>query len=102
MARTTIDPAALRRALARPDGVRAVGAAARDLAAEARTRTPRRTGAAQDSLESTAGMVDGQAVGRAYSTSPLFTLLEFGTSRTPTFAPLRTAADALGLRRARR
>lgn len=58
---------------------------------------PYETGEYVDSIKAEAGVVDARAVGRVNAYDWKAWWLEFGTSDTPAFAPLRRGADESGL-----
>lgn len=72
------------------------------IADEVRDGTPVRTGRSRDTIRTDLSVDGGQLVGRVYSNSPLFHLLEWGSINNPAFAPMRTAVDRLKLRQATR
>jgi predicted ArsR family transcriptional regulator len=68
-----------------------------DLAAAVQRATPKRTGRTAETVRATAGVnADGEPVGRVYSTSRIWHLIEFGSKNNPAYAPMRTAAEQAG------
>jgi hypothetical protein len=73
-------------------------AAAEESAESSKAIAPVDTGEYRDSIWAEAGIVRGFAVGRVIAGKFTAGWLEFGTSDTPTFAPLRRGAEGAGLR----
>lgn len=71
---------------------------AEDSAEQSRAIAPVDTGEYRDSITATAGISKGFAIGRVNAGKFTAGWLEFGTSDTPVFAPLRRGAEAAGLR----
>lgn len=87
--------------LANPVVRRAVDRAAEEIAAEARRwgEEHRVTGDYAAGIETEPGTArDGRPVNRVKATAPHSALVEYGTSDTPAFAPVRTAATTAGYR----
>lgn len=59
---------------------------------------PYETGEYVNSIEAAAGVEDGIAMGRVNAHDPTAGYIEFGTSDTPAFAPLRRGVESTGLR----
>lgn len=77
--------------------VETLRARAEDAAEESRAIAPVDTGEYRDSITAEAGIEGGFARGRVNAGKFTAGWLEFGTSDTPTFAPLRRGAEAAGL-----
>lgn len=71
---------------------------ARDVASIAKGISPVLTSSYRDGIESTSGIDGGKGIGRVNANDWKSHFVEFGTSDTPTFAPLRKAAERSGLR----
>lgn len=70
---------------------------AEDAADQSRAIAPVETGEYRDSITAEAGISKGFAIGRVNAGKFTAGFLEFGTSDTPIFAPLRRGAEAAGL-----
>lgn len=75
-----------------------IQAAAEKIAEAARNVAPVATGAYRDSIGAAVGLDGEGVVGSAYADVDYAGYVEFGTSDTPAFAPLRRGADASGFR----
>jgi hypothetical protein len=63
----------------------------------ARVIAPHRTGAYAASIHVEQAMEDGKAIANVVADVPYAVFVEFGTADTPTFAPLRRAAESVGV-----
>lgn len=64
-----------------------------EIEAAAKAYAPVRTGAYRDSIASSLEIVGDVYVGKVTASAPYARFIEFGTSDTPTFQPLRKALD---------
>lgn len=103
MSRFIPNPAGILEVAALPGMVVVVGTIASEIAELARAEFasqgphPYDTGEYEASLQSSAGVEDGHAVGHAYSDAPYAGYIEFGTIDTPAFQPIRLALDRFHL-----
>lgn len=70
---------------------------AADIADDASKAVPVDTGALREGYTSESGVEDGEALGRAIGNDFKAGFYEFGTQNVPALAPLRRAAEGLGL-----
>ena len=68
------------------------------VAESARGIAPELSGDYVDGIESVGGVDNGMAIGRVNANDWKSALIEWGTTDTPTFAPLRKAAEQQGLK----
>lgn len=98
-----LDPKGIRQIMAGEDWARYVLGEATRGAVEARAAWhaagphPYETGDYVDSIEPDIELENGEWIGRVNAFDWKANFIEFGTSDTPTFAPLQRGADAAGL-----
>lgn len=80
-----------------PGVVVVTGEVAEGIATVARTIAPVLTGAYRDSISASVGIEGGHALAHVSAGTDHAQYVEFGTSDTPTFAPLRRAAETYRL-----
>jgi hypothetical protein len=90
------NPAGIKALAAAPPMVATMGAKAQEIEERAKSLAPVETGRYRDSIRAEADIEGGTAVGRVSSDVPYAVYIEYGTSDTPVFAPLRRALGSTG------